>query len=90
MLNRFNGLIRWVVAVIEERWSRLLPSMIVEENRGAAEEVHGAGVVVVALFLAVLRWYNRRDKHHKEDGISGRRRGVHGDDKCRWCQCWLM
>jgi len=60
MINRFGGLIGCVVVVTEERWSRLLPSMIVEEDRGAAEEVHGHGdgVFVVALFLAVRRRYD--------------------------------
>ena len=56
IINRFGGLIGCVVVVTEERWSRLLPSMIVEENRGMAEKFHGASVVVVALFLVIQMW----------------------------------
>ena len=73
--------------------------MIVEENRGTAEGVHGASVVVVFLFFAVGRRYDMCDEmisiamfQAEEDGIGGRRRGVHGADSdsdrwCRWCRC---
>ena len=49
MINCFGRLIGWVVAVVEEQWLRLLPSMIVEDNRGGR---HKKFMVPMLLWLS--------------------------------------